>query len=237
MWFASQFWVGALLPLIASLNAGTGAALARFSRLIPYPLAALVASGGVLAVVQLDRVDALWTTNYGIVLSCKLAAVIALLALAAANRYVSAPRYQGGDAIASTTLTRTMAAELCIVAAILALVALWRFTPPPRALAASEPVEVHLHGERAMAQVSLLPVRARDPRVGIEVLDGAVQCARRQGSDGDARQSRGRDRAGAARGGACRRRALAGGRIADSGGRAMDRACRFADRRFRQDRA
>jgi copper transport protein len=64
-----------------------------------------------------------------------------------------------------------MAVELCIVAAILALVALWRFTPPPRALAASEPVEVHLHGARAMAQVSLMPVRARDPRVGIEVLD------------------------------------------------------------------
>ena len=65
-----------------------------------------------------------------------------------------------------------MTVELCIVAAILALVALWRFTPPPRALAAAEPVEVHLHGARAMAQVSLTPVRARDPRVNIEVLDG-----------------------------------------------------------------
>ena len=166
------FWVGALLPLIASLKAGAGAALARFSRLIPFPLAALVASGVILAVVQLDRIDALWTTNYGIVLSCKLAAVIALLALAASNRYVFAPRYQSGDATVSAVLTRTMLAELCIVAAILALVALWRFTPPPRALAASEAVEVHLHGERAMAQVSLLPVRARDPRVRIEVLDG-----------------------------------------------------------------
>ena len=165
------FWVGALLPLIASLNAGTGAALARFSRIIPYPLAALVASGVILALVQLDRVDALWTTNYGIVLSCKLGAVIALLALAAANRCVFAPRYQSGEVTVSAVLTRTMVAELCIVVAILALVALWRFTPPPRALAASEAVEVHLHGERAMAQVSLLPVRARDPRVGIEVLD------------------------------------------------------------------
>jgi copper transport protein len=165
------FWAGALLPLIASLKAGEGAALARFSRLIPYALAALVVSGVILAVVQLDRVDALWTTNYGIVLSCKLAAVMALLALAAANRYVFAPRYQGGQSAASNALTRTMAVELCIVAVILALVALWRFTPPPRSLAASEAVEVHLHGERAMAQVSLLPVRARDPRVRIEVFD------------------------------------------------------------------
>ncbi|MGH8733516.1 MAG: hypothetical protein ACREVB_07525, partial [Burkholderiales bacterium] len=65
-----------------------------------------------------------------------------------------------------------MAAEFGLVLMILALVALWRFTPPPRALAATEPVEVHLHGQRAMAQLSLMPVRARDPRVNIEVLDG-----------------------------------------------------------------
>jgi copper transport protein len=165
------FWVGALLPLIAAVKVGKGGALARFSRLIPIPLAALVVSGIILTVVQLDRVDALWTTSYGVVLSCKLAAVIALLALAALNRYVFTPRYKNGDAAAARSLTRTMMVELCIVAAILALVALWRFTPPPRALAASESVEVHLHGTRAMAQVSLTPVRARDPRVNIEVLD------------------------------------------------------------------
>jgi copper transport protein len=166
------FWVGALLPLIATVQAGEGVPLARFTRAIPYPLAALVITGGILAVVQLDRVDALWTTNYGIVLACKLAAVAVLLALAALNRYALAPRFQTGDGTAGRSLTTTMTVELCLVAAILALVALWRFTPPPRALAASEAVEVHLHGTRAMAQVSLLPVRARDPRVRIEVLDG-----------------------------------------------------------------
>lgn len=165
------FWAGTLLPLIASMKTAGGGALTRFSRLIPVPLALLVISGGILAVVQLDRVDALWTTSYGLVLSCKLAAVTALLALAAANRYALMPRYRRGDATAAASLTRTMTVELCIVAVIIALVALWRFTPPPRALAASEPVEVHLHGERAMAQVSLTPVRARDPRINIEVLD------------------------------------------------------------------
>jgi copper transport protein len=165
------FWIGALSPLIAAVQAGEGGPLARFSRVIPYPLAALVISGGVLAVVQLDRVDALWTTSYGIVLSCKLAAVVALLGLAAVNRCVFTPRYQHGEANASGPLVRTMAAEFCIVAAILALVALWRFTPPPRALASAEPVEVHLHSAGAMAQMSLMPVRARDLRVDIQVLD------------------------------------------------------------------
>jgi copper transport protein len=166
------FWAGALLPLIATMRTGDGGTLARFSRLIPCPLAALVITGGILAVVQLDRLDALWTTSYGLVLSCKLIAVSVLLALAAFNRYVLTPRCRNKDATAAGSLTRTMTAELCIVAAILALVALWRFTPPPRALAASEPVEVHLHGQRAMAQVSLMPVRARDPRINVEVLDG-----------------------------------------------------------------
>jgi copper transport protein len=79
-----------------------------------------VISGGILAVVQLDRLDALWTTSYGLVLSCKLAAVTAFIALGAANRYVFVPRYVQGDTTASRPLTRTMTVELCIVAVILA---------------------------------------------------------------------------------------------------------------------
>lgn len=171
------FWVGALLPLIAAAGTGEGGTLARFSRVIPVPLAALVISGAILAALQLDRIDALWTTSYGIVLSSKLALVFALIALGAANRYVLGPRYTNGVAprdrtMASRLQMRTMTVELCIVVLILALVATWRFTPPPRALAATEAVEIHLHGQRAMAQVALIAVRARDPRVNIEVLDG-----------------------------------------------------------------
>ena len=119
-----------------------------------------------LAVVQLDRIDALWTTSYGIVLSCKLVAVAVLLALAAANRYVLVPRFQARRSRGAAA-ARSIAAELASSLAILALVALWRFTPPPRALAAAEPIEVHLHGERAMAHLSFTPVRARDPRVTV----------------------------------------------------------------------
>jgi copper transport protein len=166
-------WIGALIPLIAALRKGESAGLARFSRVIPAPLVVLIASGFALAFVQLDRIDALWTTNYGLVLSCKLAAVAVLLALAARNRYLLTPLYQRGDAAAAAALSRTMRVELCIAVAILALVASWRFTPPPRALAATEPIEIHLHAARAMAQLSLTPVRGRDPRVDVQVLDGS----------------------------------------------------------------
>jgi copper transport protein len=168
-----MFWVGALMPLIAAVRAMDGDTVARFSRIIPAPLVALIASGGLLAVVQLDRIDALWTTDYGLVLSFKLAAVLALLVLAAVNRYALVPRYQRGDAAAAGPLGRTMWVELCVAAAVFALAASWRFTPPPRALAAADPIEVHLHGMRAMAQVLLTPVRGRDPRIDIQVLDEA----------------------------------------------------------------
>ena len=171
----AALWIGALMPLLATLRSGEGGALSRFTRAIPYPLAALIVTGATLAVVQLDRIDALWTTSYGIVLSCKLAAIALLLALAVANRYVLVPRLQGGDAAASAPLARSIAFEIAIAVAILALVALWRFTPPPRSLAAAAPIEVHVHGERAMAHVAITPVRARDPTVDVMVLDAELR--------------------------------------------------------------
>jgi copper transport protein len=168
------FWIGALLPLLAVVRAGRGTAeLARFSRAIPFALAALAATGVVLAWIQLDHVDALWTTRYGQVLSGKLALVAALLGLAAANRYVLVPRFEAGDAEARRPLVRSVAIELAIALAILGAVALWRFTPPPRALAAvSEQVSIHFHGQRAMAQIEIEPMRARGAELHLMVMDG-----------------------------------------------------------------
>ena len=169
------FWIGALLPLIASIRRGERSPPARLTRAIPYLLVGVVASGALLALRQLDRIDALWTTNYGIVLSCKVAVVIVLLGLGALNRYVLVPRYWSRGAIAAAPLARSIAVEIGLAAAIVALVALWRFTPPPRALAAAEPIELHLHGQRAMAQLTLTPARARAPRVNVQVLDGELR--------------------------------------------------------------
>jgi copper transport protein len=170
------FWIGALAPLAVALRSDGGRPpLARFSRLAPYPLALLVATGITLAIVQLDRIDALWTTRYGLVLSCKLAAVAILFALAAANRYVFTPVAFAQGPIASRPLVRSIRIELAIALVILALVALWRFTPPPRALAAAGHVSVHIHGERAMAQVEVEPVRARGAKVEVMLLDAEVR--------------------------------------------------------------
>ena len=168
------FWVGSLIPLVAIVrerSRGDGE-LAGFSRLIPIPLAVLIATGAYLAWAQLDRPDALWTTGYGEILSGKLAAVLVLLGLAAANRYVLVPRLEAHRPDAAAPLAASIATESVIALAILGTVALWRFTPPPRALIAAEPTSIHFHGGKVMAQIDVEPVRARGADMRIEVLDG-----------------------------------------------------------------
>jgi len=171
------FWIGSLLPLLAIVYRpqGNEAALARFSRLIPFALVALAASGIFLIYVQFDRFDAFWTTDYGLVLSSKIAAVVALLALGALNRYILVPRFEAKDEAAAKPLGASFKAEFAIAIAILATVALWRFTPPPRALAIAEPIPIHLHSQKAMAQIEIEPVRARGANVLVQVSNGELE--------------------------------------------------------------
>ena len=179
---AVAFWLGSLLPLYAAVRAAglRGSAdgvmeLERFSRAIPFVVVLLLVSGFWLAVVQLGRIDALWTTSYGLVLACKLACVTALFALAAANRYWLVPKFETHGAAAARPLVASIALELAIAVAILGLVALWRFTPPPRALASDAPISLHVHGEKAMAEIEIARQSGGRARASMLVLDGAFQ--------------------------------------------------------------
>ena|SRR5215475_9182471 len=171
------FWIGSLLPLYLSLRTSPkdSAALARFSRVIPLPLLLLVVAGSWLAVVQLGRVDALWTTSYGQVLACKLAAVAVLLGLGAVNRYWLVPRLQARGTAAARPLATSMVFELVVASMILGLVALWRFTPPPRALATDAPISFHIHGDKAMADIAIERAGGHGARANLLVLDGAFR--------------------------------------------------------------
>ena len=152
------FWVGALVPLRAALRQGENATpeLVRFSRTIPWPVAALIASGAWLAFVQVRHFDALWTTAYGAVLSAKLAMLVALFALAAHNRRLT-PSVVSGNRDAVRRFRLSIRAEIAVVVVILGLVACWRFTPPPRSLlaAAGAPLHVHIHAANAMADIKV----------------------------------------------------------------------------------
>jgi len=169
---ALTFWIGALLPLGVALRTADQRAateLARFSRSIPFAIAALLASGAALAIVQLETLQALWATAYGRVLCAKLALVLPLLALALWNRRLT-PRAVDGSAPARRALRRAIGVELALVLAILGVVALWRFTPPPRALAAgADNFFTHLHTARAMANVRIAPGHAGPIEVMIQL--------------------------------------------------------------------
>jgi copper transport protein len=168
------FWVGALLPLAAALRRGEGRVeLLRFSKAIPLPLAVLVVSGTMLAIMQMQRIDALWTTAYGSILFCKLVAVSVLLVFAAANRRLT-PRVASGDGRSAHRVIRSIQFELAIAVVILGLVASWRFTPPPRSLfaATAQPIHVHIHTEKAMADMEIAPPGPAGRQITIGVLDG-----------------------------------------------------------------
>jgi copper transport protein len=174
------FWIGALIPLLSLMSSkspATGPVLERFSRAIPLPLAALVASGVVLAVIQLGHVDALWRSAYGWVFSLKLALLLGLFGIAAVNRLVLTPTWRRKAEDARPRFVGTLTAELVLVALILATVALWRFTPPPRAFpaAGAEPLFAHIHTDKAMADVTIARSRAGVSQISITLRTGDLR--------------------------------------------------------------
>jgi copper transport protein len=174
---AVAVWIGALAPLGLALKRGepgAAAALRRFSMVIPAVVGPLVVAGGILTFVQVERPAALIDTAYGQVLSVKLALLAGLFALAAYNRWRLTGPVAVGDPSATRRLARTIAAETAIAIAIFAAVAMWRFTPPPRVLAekAALPEFVHIHTQKAMADITVTPGRAGPVAVSIMVMTG-----------------------------------------------------------------
>ncbi|WP_245409288.1 CopD family protein [Shinella sp. WSJ-2] len=158
-------WIGSLPPLAYALQHGGDAArqaLGRFSRLIPVCVAALTASGLLLAIVQVQTFDALVSTAYGNVLLAKTALLVVLFLLVAANRWVFTKPAERGEQGAARRLARAAIIETMIALVIFVVAATWRFTPPPRALAiaAAQPVSIHVHADKAMAEIAVTPGRA-----------------------------------------------------------------------------
>lgn len=159
---AVAFWIGALAPLAALLSKPTPAVLPllnRFSRIAMPVVAALALTGLTLAVIQLEKPSALVETNYGIILSVKLALVLSLLALAAFNRYRLTPAL-AKDHGAASALKRSILLECGAALGIFAVVAGWRFTPPPRTIVPETPLAIHIHTDKAMFQVLVSPGKA-----------------------------------------------------------------------------
>lgn len=155
------FWVGALTPLLFALRRRdrTMPLLKAFSRVVPFAVAALLASGLVLSILQLQHVAALWTTDYGRVLIAKLFLVALLLLFALWNRFSLTPGILANAERPARRMQKSILCELVLVAGILGVVGLWRFTPPPRLplAVAQDNFFLHVHSEKVMANVTISP--------------------------------------------------------------------------------
>ncbi len=171
------FWAGSLIPLFVMVGRGHSPVdtLRRFSLPIAISLSILVVTGTILGIVELGKIDELWNSAYGIVLSLKLLALLFLFALAAVNRFYLTPRLsiEGNNSV--RYLKYSIAGEIVIVAVVLGIVSLWRFTPPPNEMSAvtqlSTGIQFHAHGTRGMANLIVSPARPGPVGVTINVLD------------------------------------------------------------------
>jgi copper transport protein len=173
-----SFWIGSLVPLFLLMRGRAAIAapiLASFSRPIVVAVVALSLTGILLAIVQLGRVEELWGSAYGLVLSAKFLALVPLFGLAAVNRFVLTARVKAGRAGALRWMSRSIAAEMLIGVVIFGIVALWRFTPPPRSMFAihvlATGVQFHAHGTQGMANLTISPAHTGPIKVTINVLD------------------------------------------------------------------
>lgn len=168
------FWIGALVPLAALVSRQGAVALPvveRFSRLAVPVVGILALTGLALAVIQLQSFAALIETKYGLILVTKLALVLALLALAAFNRFRLTPVLTG-SATAARALRRSILVESVLALGIFALVAGWRFTPPPRTIVPETPLALHIHTDKAMFQVLVTPGTAGTDDFVLQLMTG-----------------------------------------------------------------
>ena len=128
-------WTGGLMSLALALNvlgrhrddAGPLFQLdlvRRFSLLGMASVAALVISGIVNAWILVGSFRALVLTNYGWILMLKIAAFLAMVALAGVNRLWLTPRLAGPDGKALRSLARNTVAEIVLALFIFAVVGL-----------------------------------------------------------------------------------------------------------------
>jgi putative copper resistance protein D len=189
---AAAAWVGALLPLIVFFAAaGTDdaslamarTATTRFSILGIVSVGTLLVTGIVNTYYLAGSVPALLHTDYGRLLLIKIALFLAMLAIAAVNRFRLTPRLLQQASIAASRdalrrLRRNAAIEVLAGAIIIAIVAALGTMPPAIHAAHQHPTYeavpadaafVHIHLVEGMADVTIRPGRTGRARATIRL--------------------------------------------------------------------
>jgi len=132
-----SFWIGALWPLRQSLKNGGDLSVAgvlahQFGKQAAWVVGTLATAGIILAVLIIGSPLALFSSQYGLTLLLKLTTVLALLALAAANKLRFVPALRQKNASAARHLGQSISLEMAVVALILTITAvLTTVTPLP----------------------------------------------------------------------------------------------------------
>ena len=189
---AAAAWVGALLPLIVFF-AAAGAddtslamartATARFSILGIVSVGTLLVTGIVNTFYLAGSVPALLHTDYGRLLLIKIALFLAMVAIAAVNRFRLTPQLLQQASIAASRnalrrLRRNATIEALVGATVIAIVAALGTMPPAIHAAHQHPTYgavpadaafVHIHLVEGMADVTIRPGRVGQARATIRL--------------------------------------------------------------------
>jgi putative copper resistance protein D len=189
---AAAAWVGALLPLVV-LFAAAGAddaslamartATTRFSILGIFSVGTLLVTGIVNTFYLAGSVAALRGTDYGRLLLIKIALFLAMVAIAAVNRFHLTPQLVQEASIAASRdtlrrLRRNATVEALAGAIVIAIVAaLGTMVPaihaahqhPTHAAGAADAAFVHIHSEQGAADVTIMPGRTGRVRATIRL--------------------------------------------------------------------
>lgn len=192
---AASIWLGAVGALVWTLVArrrlpaataepDIALVLGRLAQLASAAGVAVVASGVLAALIEVPSLAALTSTEYGRLLSLKAVLVAALLAVAAFNALVAAPRRARGTAHAgSLELGRSVSMELVVGAVVLlAAAALSQLAPAGAAVAArateariaasdnpSDAVTAMSSLDGSILTLTLAPVEAGPNQVDVDV--------------------------------------------------------------------
>jgi copper transport protein len=170
-------WVGGLVVLVALARRVEREALHRFATLAMASVLALVATGALNSLRELDAVEQLWQTRYGLVLVAKLALVAGTLAAAGISRR---RLQQQRVPLRSVRLESGMTVAVLVVTAVLSMT-----SPPPLAAAtadgsatagagsptaANAVVEMSL-GDRGRAVLAVLPATTAGSKLRMLLTD------------------------------------------------------------------
>jgi copper transport protein len=171
---AAAFWIGSLAALFAittvraSSDAAVALVLRRFSRWGITAVAILVTAGTAFVVLQLASPDDLYGSRYGQLIVGKIVLLLALLVLAALNRFRWLPMLERGVSTAAKPLRWSIGGEVLLATCVVALTAMLVQTPPPSA-ASGFTQKLAYKGD--FAEISVKPARAGANSIVVRLRD------------------------------------------------------------------